>query len=344
MLFFKDWKIFVLLLLISQKTLYVISKVDCPELTFFEEYKSGLDQDNPNSRQVAVVMLDDRSILPVEGKSTYNFWQYAIAVNHAYTSAHGYYFTLFRPPNSSQCSESHDIKGTVGAKPVTVSTHWNKAAALLTVMRNSQLKCNDIILYIDSDAVVKRQDITPLDFLRKERKNNSELAKEYPWNASNIDNASIVVAAGDNGDMGVWMPWGFSVQWANTGVMLLRKSRATELLLEAWRDSTFRDDMTFYRQRWPFDQEAFNRLIYPPNRNMIALLPMVSMNSPKGHWISHIWGGEREKRETYLRQAAESLGLTDDKLRSTLENISIQHSEVLPQWIPNTQGNICKSK
>lgn len=48
-----------------------------------------------------------------------------------------------------------------------VAPHWSKAHALLTAM--DVMACDDVLLYIDSDAVVREHDVTPAEFLRREQ-------------------------------------------------------------------------------------------------------------------------------------------------------------------------------
>ena len=48
-----------------------------------------------------------------------------------------------------------------------VAPHWSKAQALLHALEASP--CHDIVLYIDSDAIVREHDVTPAEFLRRER-------------------------------------------------------------------------------------------------------------------------------------------------------------------------------
>eukprot|EP00941_MAST-03F_sp_MAST-3F-sp1_P006372 g6372.t1 len=282
----------------------------CEKKAFFDESKT--------QRKVAIVMLDDRNILPVKSTVDFDFWQYAIAVNFSYAKANGFFFKLFRPRPSSTNS---------------VSTHWHKAAVLLSVLQEPSLDCNDIIIYIDSDAIFRDHTKTPSDFLRQEMNKGNELWKQNLWNGASIASADMVLAAGDNGDMAVWMPWGFSVQWTNTGVVIMRKTNATEELLHFWKESAKRSDMEFYRKRWPYDQEAFNRLVYPPHRNKIAVLPTLTMNSPEGKWIAHLWGAVRESRKPLLRTAAESIGLSGQNLIETLSLIESKFTAFVPDWI-----------
>jgi hypothetical protein len=310
--------------------------IECPEMGFFDEVSPS------SSRRVAMVMLDDRPLLPDASAPSskadlaadpspeeHGYWSLAIALNHAYTESHGYFFTLFRPP--SLPSESPNASRAQSAS-TQLSSHWHKADALLRALRSPELRCNDLVMYIDSDAVVRLHDETPLEFLRRQAAKGAELRREWPWNAVGIEGASIVVAEGDGGDVGVWMPWGFSVQWTNTGVMIIRKTRRAEILLEAWRRSALRQDMAFYRHRWPYDQEAFNRLVYPSNRDQIALLPMRSMNSPEGEWVTHIWGGVSGDRLPKLASAARHFGLSGKRLRAALEIVRDVHSYALDDW------------
>lgn len=214
-----------------------------------------------SSSRIGILMLNSPNI----GR----YAHYATLVNYMYAARHGYGFMVTRCPHPRDMDKdwAWDYKNEY-------LYVWSKARMLAHA-----LQVFDIVLFLDSDAVVWDFDVTI----------ESKVAKLMG------DGACIVMA---QDCFSSWVCEG--ADRVNAGVILARRSPRTSQILEHWMDPD--RDCAEWKYKHTREQMCIDILRTKYYPDSIRKVPVEEMNGTDGGWIRHLMQHSGDTRERVIRE------------------------------------------
>ena len=214
-------------------------------------------------------------ILMMNSPNIPTYAHHAALVNYMYAAKHGYGFLVMT------CPDVRDMKK---------DWMWDGANEYLFVWSKARMLAHaltlfDIVLYIDSDAVVWDANVTIESKVRQ---------------LMSSPKTCLVMAEDCKSS---WMC--YDADRVNAGVMLVRRSAKTTEILERWMDPG--KECAEWKDRHPREQMCIDILRANHYGAHIRKVSVEAMNGSDGTWIKHYMGSSRTHRDRVIGQHLESV-------------------------------------
>jgi hypothetical protein len=222
-------------------------------------------------------------ILMMNSPKIAQYGHHAALLNYMYAAKHGYGFMVTRCPDVQDMK--HDWAWDGKNEYLLV---WSKARAL-----EHALRVFDVVLFLDSDAVVWDTDVTI----------ESKVAALMP------DAATCLVMARDCSS--TTHCWHGDADKVNAGVILARRSARTSEILRRWMRPEQECKDWLYTH--PREQECINILRARYYGDAIRNVPVAEMNGNDGTWVRHYMSTSSEERGRIMADLLAQRGLRIEK-------------------------------
>lgn len=220
-----------------------------------------------SAARIGIIMLNSPNI------PTYA--HHAALINYMYAAKHGYGFMVMTCPDVRDMKKDWMWDGTNEYLFV-----WSKARMLAQA-----LTLFDIVLFIDSDAVVWDPSITIESKVRQ---------------LMSSPKTCLVMAEDCKNS---WTC--YDADRVNTGVILARRSPKTSEILERWMDPD--KDCADWKYKHPREQMCIDILRSKHYGEFIRKVSVQKMNGWDGTWIRHYMASSKTERQRLIGQHLEAL-------------------------------------
>ena len=226
--------------------------------------------DAPRPRKDTCASASRIGILMLNSPNIPTYAHHAALINYMYAARHGYGFMVMA------CPDVRDMKK---------DWMWDGANEYLFVWSKARMLAHaltlfDIVLYIDSDAVVWDPSVTIESKVRQFMSSPK----------------TCMVMAQDCKSSGVC----YAADKVNAGVVLLRRSAKTSQILEHWMDPD--KDCAEWKDRHPREQMCIEILRANHYGENIKKVPVQEMNGSDGTWIRHYMMTPQADRDRLIDQ------------------------------------------
>lgn len=147
----------------------------------------------------------------------------------------------------------------------------------------------DVVLFLDSDAVVWNTSITVESMVQK-LMGDSQAAFAMTQDCVNAT-------------------WCWDENKVNAGVILARRSPVTSRILAHWMNPDLEEECRQFKYQHPREQQCLNHLMSKYYQHAIRRVPVNEMNGINGTWVRHFMGSTTELRNDVM------MGLLRERLQ-----------------------------
>lgn len=159
---------------------------------------------------------------------------------------------------------------------LAITCHHLLSPLLQARMLEHALRLFDIVLFLDSDAVVWDTSIT-VEHMVQKHMGDSQTAFAMTQDCVNAT-------------------WCWDEDKVNAGVILARRSPMTSRILTHWMNPDLDKDCREFKYKHPREQQCLNYLLNKHYNHAIRRVHVNEMNGTNGTWIRHFMGSTSELR------------------------------------------------